>query len=46
MAKTTIQVSQATKDMLAEFGKMGDTYDSLLRRLLEELKKRRNGDKE
>ena len=43
MAKTTIQINTKTKALLQEEGKMGDTYDSLIIKLLNELHKLRNG---
>lgn len=46
MDKTTIQVSNETKDLLTAQGTMGETYDRLLQRLLRELAKLRNGKKE
>ena len=33
--KTTIQVSKETKSKLNEIGKKGDTYDSIIQKLLE-----------
>ncbi len=43
MAKTVIQVETDTRELLKEQGKMGETYDSLIVRLLAELEKLRNG---
>lgn len=31
---TTIPLSKATRDLLKQFGKKGETYDELVRRLL------------
>ena len=33
--KTTIQVSKETKRKLNEIGKKGDTYDSIIQKLIE-----------
>lgn len=33
--KTNIQVSRATRDALAKLGAKGDTYDDIIRRLIE-----------
>ena len=41
MAKTTIQISTETKDLLTSQGKMGETYDRLIERLLRELEELR-----
>ncbi len=35
MSKTTIQVETETRDKLRSIGKMEDTYDSLIERLVE-----------
>ena len=35
MAKATIQVEEKTRDMLKGMGTMGDTYDSLIEKLVE-----------
>jgi len=43
MSKTTIQIDEETKAKLIEEGKMGESYDILLKRLLVELEKLRNG---
>lgn len=32
--KTTLWVSKSTKEMLAELGRKGETYDSIIQRLL------------
>ncbi len=40
--KTTIQLNVTTKTLLTEQGKMGETYDQLLFRLLKELEELRN----
>ena len=34
MSKTNIQVSRETRDYLAKLGNKGDTYDTIIRRLL------------
>lgn len=33
--KTNIQVSRTTRDALAKMGSKGDTYDDIIRRLIE-----------
>ena len=33
--KTTIELSKETRDMLKDMGKKGETYDSIIRRLIE-----------
>ncbi len=43
MPKTTIQLDEKTKALLTSQGKMGETYDQLIARLLKELEARRNG---
>ena len=45
MAKTSIQLDESTKSLLIEQGKFGETYDMLLRRLLKELERLRDGQK-
>ena len=35
---TTIQISKQTREMLAEMGKKGDTYDDIIRKLIEKAK--------
>ena len=35
---TTIQISKEVRDMLREFGKMGETYDDVIRKLIEKTK--------
>ena len=35
---TTIRLEKETKEKLGSFGKKGDTYDSILQHILEELK--------
>lgn len=35
---TTIQLSKETRDQLKEFGKMGETYEDVLRRLIKKAK--------
>lgn len=43
MSKTTIQIEDKTRDKLKSIGKMEDTYDSLIERLVrmyEEMRKR------
>ena len=37
---TTISISQETKEQVMEFGNKGDTYDEILRRILNSLKER------
>ena len=32
---TTIQISKEARDQLKELGKMGETYDDVIRRLIE-----------
>ena len=39
---TTIQVTKETREMLKELGKKGETYDDIIRRLIE-LAKRSKG---
>lgn len=34
MSKTTIQISRKTKTQLDNIGKKGDTYDSIIQKLL------------
>ena len=34
-SKTNIQVSRATRDVLAKLGSKGDTYDDIIKRLIE-----------
>jgi len=36
--KTTISIDKETKEKLGSFGKKGDTYESILQHILEELK--------
>ncbi len=38
---TTIQIQKDTREMLREFGHKGETYDQLIRRLMEAAKKLR-----
>ena len=45
MAKTTILLEDETKALLTEQGKMLESFDSLIRRLLKELEAFRNGAK-
>lgn len=40
--KTTIAISRGTKALLDKIGKKGDTYDSILQRVLEEFEKLKN----
>lgn len=35
---TTIQLSRETRDMLKELGKKGETYDEIIKKLLELVK--------
>lgn len=35
MARTTIALDQATRDKLRRLGRKGETYDAILRRLIE-----------
>jgi len=37
----TIQVTKATHDKLASLGKKGDTYEAIIARLLDQVKKRK-----
>jgi predicted CopG family antitoxin len=37
MASTTIAVSMETKEMLRQFGEKGDSYDEIIRKLIEEI---------
>ena len=37
---TSVQVSPATRERLAKLGIMGDTYDDIVRRLLDKLGKK------
>jgi len=37
---TTIRVSKETRDMLAQFGTKGETYDEIIRKLIEIAKER------
>ena len=45
MPKTSIQIDEKTRDLILEQGNMLDSYDTVLVRLLEELKSLRNGSK-
>ena len=45
MPKSNIQLDDKTKALLREEGKMGETFDQLIQRLLQELEKLRNGAK-
>lgn len=38
--KTTIQISLKTKGQLDQLGKKGDSYDAIVRRVLESLNKK------
>jgi len=38
--KTTIELSKETRDRLKKLGKKGETYDEIIRRLLELAKER------
>ena len=38
--RTTIPLSRETRDLLKELGKKGETWDELVRRLVEEAKRR------
>ncbi len=40
MSDTTIKVSMATRDALKAIGKMGDSYDQVLRLLIKHWKER------
>ena len=35
---TTIQLSRETRDQLKQFGKMGETYDDVIRKLIRKAK--------
>ncbi len=37
VAKTNIQISHETREKLREVGRMGETYDTLILRLIKEL---------
>jgi hypothetical protein len=37
--KTTIQISSSTRDVLKELGLKGDSYDDILRMLIDDFKK-------
>jgi predicted CopG family antitoxin len=37
MASTTIAVSMETKEMLRHFGEKGESYDEIIRKLIEEV---------
>ena len=39
MAKTTIQIEQETRKMLLRLGKKGETYDDIIRKLMEMARK-------
>jgi len=41
---TTIQVSKETREMLMEMGKKGETYDIIIKRLIETAKKCTRGE--
>lgn len=43
MPKTNIQIDKQTRDDLVTEGKFGETYDTLIQRLLKELAAWRNG---
>ena len=45
MAKTSIQVDKETRNLLSKEGKFGESFDTLLVRLLKELWLLRNGKK-
>ena len=36
-AKTTIAIEESTKNKLTEFGKKGETYDTILKNILEKI---------
>ena len=38
--KTTIELSKETRDQLKELGKKGETYDEIIRKLLEPAKQK------
>jgi len=38
--RTTIPLSRETRNLLKELGKKGETWDELVRRLIEEVKRR------
>ena len=40
---TTISLARTTKDLLAKFGKKDESYDDVVRRLLEEVATAKNG---
>ena len=37
MSSTTIAVSMETKEMLRQFGEKGESYDEIIRKLIEEI---------
>ncbi|MGD2249977.1 MAG: hypothetical protein PVF58_16345 [Candidatus Methanofastidiosia archaeon] len=37
MSKTTVAVSRETKEMLQKLGKKGESYDTIIRTLIEEV---------
>jgi len=40
---TTIQITREVRDQLRQLGKMGDTYDEVIRRLISLAKKAKKG---
>lgn len=44
--KTTISLSVETRDALRELGKMGDTYEDVIRRLIEFYRQNTGGGRE
>jgi len=41
---TTIQISKGTREKLADMGKKGETYDDIINKLIETVKKCSSGD--
>ncbi|WXG46490.1 MAG: hypothetical protein WED05_07515 [Candidatus Atabeyarchaeum deiterrae] len=41
---TTIQISKETREILADMGKKGDTYDIIIKKLIEMVKKCSKGE--
>lgn len=38
MSATTIRISEKTRDRLAKYGKFGESYDTLINRVLDNIK--------
>ena len=41
MAKTTIQLEEETREKLSGLGKKGESYDKIIQRLMQEVKKKK-----